>query len=92
MYGALDFSEWLFRLMMSSRLGVFRGFQWNWCFVSASGGRGGCVMGNGRAPVEFEEQDAVAHVLLSLSAVKSPGLAGTGREVLLAPDKTLLTL
>jgi len=49
-------------------------------------------MGNGRAPVEFEEQDAVTHVLLSLSAVKSPVLAGTGREVLLAPDKTLLTL
>jgi len=51
---ALDFSEWLFRLMMSSRLGVFRGFQWNWCFVSASGGRGGWLWPG--PPVELKEQ------------------------------------
>jgi hypothetical protein len=50
------------------------------------------AVGYGRAPVEFEEQDAVTHVVLSLSAVKSLVLAGTGCEVLLAPDKTLLTL
>ena len=36
------------------------------------------------------EQDAVTNVLLSLSAVKSSVLAGTGCEVLLVPDKTLL--